>query len=146
MIRIFNQSDLKSVLDIWLRASVEAHDFMEKGFWESKVADMRDIYLPRSEIFVYEKAGEVKGFMALSGDVLAALFVDPDEQRRGIGSRLMNKAKTERRILKLTVYMENTKGFDFYEKHGFRKIGEQVDIHTGHVEVLMLYDSQVEMP
>ena len=145
MIRTFNQSDLESVLDIWLRASVEAHDFMEKGFWESKVADMRDIYLPGSEIFVYEKDGEVKGFMALSGDMLAALFVDPDEQRRGIGSRLMNKAKAECRVLKLTVYRENTKSLGFYERRGFREISERMDIHTGHVEVVMLYSSEVDL-
>lgn len=61
MIREFITSDMDSVLSIWLESSVKAHDFVDGAFWESKLDDMRNIYLPASETHVYESSGEVKG-------------------------------------------------------------------------------------
>jgi len=41
MIREFKQSDIDSIIDIWLNASIKAHDFIKKDFWESKTNEMR---------------------------------------------------------------------------------------------------------
>ena len=71
MIRPFRPDDMKPVLAIWLAASVRAHDFITPEFWASKLDDMRDIYLPAAQIWVDEREGEVLGFVALVGDVLA---------------------------------------------------------------------------
>lgn len=137
MIRAFKQSDMEQVLEIWLEASIEAHDFIGKEFWESRLVDMRDVYLPSGETCVYEEDGSIKGFASLCGNNLAALFVLPDCQRRGIGTRLMAKAKNVRDRLQLTVYKENSKAIEFYKKCGFEIIKEQIDKHTGHKEFLM---------
>jgi len=139
MVRRLKDSDIDRVLGIWLDASVRAHDFMEKEFWESRLPEMRDIYLPASETYVSVQKGEVKGFLSLHGDTLAALFVDPDAQGRGIGTRLMAKAKSLRNRIYLTVYRENRRAIDFYLKCGFRGVKEQVDEHTGHKELLMVF-------
>ncbi len=45
MIRNFEQSDLNQVINIWLEASMKAHDFISSDFWKSKVKDMRNIYV-----------------------------------------------------------------------------------------------------
>ena len=55
MIRKFKQSDMESVLKIWLDSSIKAHDFIESNFWESNKDDMREIYIPSSENYIYEK-------------------------------------------------------------------------------------------
>ncbi len=60
MIRKFQQSDIDQVISIWLEASIKAHDFVNSEFWKSKVKDMREIYIPSGETYVYEKEGIIK--------------------------------------------------------------------------------------
>ena len=62
MIREFTDSDMDQVLSIWLDASVQAHDFVDRYFWESKLDDMRDLYIPGPETFVYDDEDTLKGF------------------------------------------------------------------------------------
>lgn len=142
MIRDSRAGDIDAILDIWLSASIQAHDFIDSAFWVSKVGDMRDIYLPASQTRVYEAAGKVLGFYSLYEGTLAAIFVAPGSQGQGIGSVLLADAKTQRPRLQLTVYKENAPSIQFYEKHGFTVAGEQTDEHTGHAELLMEFSRQ----
>lgn len=142
MIRKFETADMEQVLDIWLNTSTTAHDFVKKGFWESKVTDMRDIYIPAGETYVYDESGTIKGFISLYGDTLAAIFVSPKFQGRGIGRQLMAKAKEVRNNLNLAVYRKNKKSIEFYKKSGFKITKEQVDKHTGETELLMILESR----
>ncbi|MCP3941840.1 MAG: N-acetyltransferase [Desulfobacteraceae bacterium] len=139
MIRRFKQSDMEQILQIWLSASQKAHDFIKKDFWESKVDDMRDIYLPASETYVYDEGGTIKGFVSLYEETLAAMFVSMVDQGRGIGKQLMVKAKQVRENLSLSVYKENNKSIEFYKKCGFKIKLEQIDGHTGMSELLMVF-------
>ena len=41
MIRKFIVSDMDDILDIWLKASIQAHNFINNEFWESKIDAMR---------------------------------------------------------------------------------------------------------
>lgn len=141
MIRNFQQSDIDQVISIWLEASIKAHDFVDSEFWKSKVEDMRDIYIPSGETYVYEEGGLIRGFISLYNDTVAAIFVSPDSQGTGIGMQLMRKAKDVRNSLNLTVYKENTKSIEFYKKCGFRIEKEHIDTHTGHPELLMKFNS-----
>lgn len=137
MIRPFRPSDMDAVLAVWLEASLAAHDFIPASFWESNVAAMRDLYLPKAETHVHEEDGAVTGFLCLDNDRLAALFVDPRAQGRGIGSRLLDTAKGLRRHLRLTVYERNSRAVAFYARHGFAVTGRQVDESTGEHELIM---------
>ena len=139
MIRDFEQSDMNEVLDIWLQASIKAHSFIESNFWKSKLDDMRNTYIPASDTYVFSNNGIIEGFISLHGDTIAAMFVSPNVQGMGIGQRLMDKAKSLRRKLDLTVYRENPKSTQFYRKCGFTIIKERIDQHTGHIEILMQY-------
>ncbi|MCE5229534.1 N-acetyltransferase [bacterium] len=140
MIRRFMPSDMEQVLSIWLEASIKAHDFVAKEFWESKMSDMRNVYIPNSETYVFSDSGSIKGFLSLSGDVLAAIFVTPGSQGQGIGQQLMDKAKSLRNKLTLTVYRDNHKSVEFYKKNGFVVVRDEIDKHTGHAEILMAYE------
>ena len=142
MIRDSRADDIDAILDIWLSASIQAHDFIDSAFWVAKVGDMRDIYLPASQTRVYEAAGKILGFYSLYEGTLAAIFVAPGSQGQGIGSVLLADAKTQRPRLQLTVYKENAPSIQFYENHGFTVAGEQTDEHTGHAELLMEFSRQ----
>ena len=137
MIRKYNESDTESVLDIWLSASLKAHNFVDAEFWKSQVENMRNIYIPASETYVYEKNSKVVGFYALYENNLAAIFVAPELQSQGIGKQLLAHAKKQRSIITLSVYKENEASYGFYLSQGFNVVSEQQDEHTGHHEYTM---------
>ena len=141
MIRKYTVSDLESIIKIWLDASVQAHDFIDRNFLQAKADDMRKIYIPKSETWVYLEDNRILGFFSLFEDTLAAFFVSPDSQGKGIGQRLIAKAKSLRQSLNLTVYSENSRSLEFYKKQGFAAVKEQIDQHTGHKEIVMVYNS-----
>lgn len=128
---------MDAVLEIWLSASIKAHDFVSASFWQSQLEDMRNIYLPSSAVYVYTSDAEIAGFYALLDDHLAAIFVQPAQQGRGIGKALMVHAKSFSENLNLSVYKNNRASVNFYLSQGFAISNEQQCEHTGHVECTM---------
>lgn len=137
MIRSFQPDDLDQLIAIWLDASIDAHDFIDPSYWRSRADDMRNIYIPASETYVYESDGAIRGFFCLYQNQLAALFVSPADQGRGIGRRLLDEAVRHRQDLTIDVYKQNSKGIAFYERCGFEPVSEKLDEHTGHAELVM---------
>ena len=137
MIREYSVADTEAVLNIWLTASIKAHNFIAPEFWESQVGNMRDIYLPASQTYVFQVDGEVRGFYSLYEGILAAIFVSTEYQGSGIGKQLIHHAKLECPNLSLNVYKENQATIQFYLSQGFSIVSEQVDEHTGHQEYTM---------
>ncbi|CEE94385.1 putative acetyltransferase [Xenorhabdus nematophila str. Anatoliense] len=137
MVRSFTESDMDVVLSIWLEASIKAHHFIAAEFWQSQVENMRRVYIPASEVYVYVQSSEPVGFYALHGGNLAAVFVSSDKQGRGIGKALVNDAKTRRSELTLSVYKENQASYEFYLLQGFYVVREEVDESTGCQEYFM---------
>ncbi|MFA0154787.1 N-acetyltransferase [Vibrio sp. 10N.261.46.A3] len=137
MIREYRPADIETVIDIWLTASIKAHDFVAPEFWESQVGNMRDIYIPASTTYVYKIDGEVRGFYSLYEGILAAIFVSPQHQGCGVGKQLIQHAKLECPNLSLNVYKENQATIEFYLSQGFSIVSEQTDEHTEHQEYTM---------
>lgn len=137
MIRAFTADDMNTVINLWLAASIDAHDFVEPDYWHSKIDTVRNDYLPASSTWVYCEDDAVKGFYSLLENKLAALFVDPKHQQNGIGSELLQHAIAQQDDLHLTVYAQNFDAVRLYKKHGFTIQGEQVNMYTGHPEFIM---------
>jgi GNAT superfamily N-acetyltransferase len=79
--------------------------------------------LPRSEAWVVEADGCVVGYAALDGDMLDAIYVEPDAQGRGLGTALLERAKQLRPDgLRLWVFQKNEAARRLYERHGFRLV------------------------
>jgi len=139
MIRKSRNSDVDALASIWLEASIEAHDFVPPGHWESLLEAMRRTYLPSAVNYVFEDDGRMAGFASVAGDRLAAVFVDPARQGRGIGGALLEHVKARYDCLNLSVYETNRRAVAFYERHGFVKVGEGLDEHTGWPEMRMRF-------
>ncbi|WP_407291442.1 N-acetyltransferase [Stutzerimonas zhaodongensis] len=144
MIRPCRPEDVEPILTIWLTASIRAHHFVDPSFWKSRLDAMRDTYLPASQTWVYEREGSIQGFVSLVDQVLAAIFVLPAVQGSGIGSALIEHAKTQRDYLQLNVYTENTASIAFYRRHGFESLADGYDEHTGHAEMTMAWRREKE--
>lgn len=140
MIEKYKEEYLNEILRIWLDASVLAHYFVPASYWEGKMGDMKNIYIPASETYVYlDEKSNVVGFISLVNNFIAAIFVCPRQQGKGIGSELINYAKKIHSDLELAVYKENDSSVQFYKKQGFTVAEEKVEEGTGHIELIMTY-------
>ena len=59
------------------------------------------------------------GFIGVCGDFVNMLFVDADEQGKGIGSALLNEAEKRFGITSTSVLNDNAAALAFYEKRGY---------------------------
>lgn len=137
MIRIYRDADIKELLDVWFRASLIAHPFLHKDFLKKEMKAIEEVYTPMAETWVYVQAGRVVGFIALIGDEVGAIFVDPDFQGQGIGRALMGKAQQLRSQLEVEVFEANEIGRRFYDQYGFKLIKEHIHQQTGHPLIRM---------
>jgi putative acetyltransferase len=146
VIRKAKDAEHEQMVSIWLAASIEAHDGVEPDFWRSQRRDMKEKYLPSAENWVYVRDQAVLGFCSLQQNVLAALFVDPAHQGEGIGSLLLEHAKSIESRLELSVYSMNVRAVAFYERHGFGVMDERFDDMTGQWEKVMHLDHDPTEP
>jgi SAM-dependent methyltransferase len=131
VIRQYENQDLDDLLTAWAAASEIAHPFLTKEFLASERENIPNLYLPNAETWVYEDDGQVVGFIALIGSEVGAIFVHPSHQRKGVGHRLMGKAKEIREELEVEVFVNNAIGRAFYAKYGFETVAEKVHEQTG---------------
>ena len=140
MIRPFCEQDTEAVIRVWLDASLLAHSFLPVAYWEHAADDMRTLFLPLSdEVDVDDSTGTVEAFLAFTGEFLAALFVSPASQGRGVGSRLLRIARRMHPGLSLCVYAENVRAVSFYQRRGLTVTGERIEQRAGRKELLMEY-------
>lgn len=141
VIRPAQAQDIPAMLQIWLDSSLLAHDFIPADYWQSQLVPMQQTYLPLAENFIIEDHAAVLGFASLLRDVsyLAALFIAPHAQGRGLGTRLLHSLQQQCDALYLDVYSKNQSAVHFYQSHGFCITGESMDEHTGHLEYRMAW-------
>jgi putative acetyltransferase len=135
MIRPYIDEDLGGLLDVWYRASLIAHSFLSEEFFETERRLIAERWLPIAETMVYETSGRVVGFLALIGNEVGAIFVDPDSQGRGIGRALMDAARDSRPFLELDVFEANSIGRRFYDAYGFEFVNRHVNEAVGEPEL-----------
>jgi putative acetyltransferase len=82
-------------------------------------AFFRDRVFAECSVWVASIAGSLAGFCAFRDGWVDHLYVAPEQQRRGIGTALLDQAKREQRELRLWTFQRNANARAFYEKHGF---------------------------
>ncbi|MDJ1180562.1 GNAT family N-acetyltransferase [Roseofilum sp. BLCC_M91] len=130
-IRNYQTDDLPELLSSWERASKLAHPFLSEEFLLQERKNIPEIYLPNADTWVAEFDGKVVGFIALIGNEIGGLFVQPAYHRRGIGTALIKKAQEIHSNLEVKVFTRNSIGQNFYFKHGFEFKEETSHKETG---------------
>lgn len=138
MIRKLALEDLEEVMSIWLQTNIETHDFIEANYWRDNFEVVKEV-LPQAEVYVDEEDGKIRGFIGITQGYIAGVFVSGDYQAQGIGSQLIDKAKTLYPSLTLSVYAKNDRAVSFYLRKGFKIIKEQKDESTNEQEYVMQY-------
>lgn len=138
MIRRLQKVDVDRVMDLWLDTNLKTHDFVPAEYWRSNFEPVKEM-LPQAEVYVYESAGEIQGFVGLSGEYIEGIFVVDEMQSQGIGRRLLDHMKATKDTLYLSVYQKNTRAIRFYHREGFVIQREGLDESTGEKEFTMLW-------
>jgi len=131
LIREYLEQDLAELLSLWEDASAIAHPFLTQEFIASERENIINIYLPNTETWIAEEDGQVVGFISLLGNEVGGIFVSPNHQKKGIGRKLMDKARSRRGELTVEVFVANNIGRDFYDKYGFELIEQKLHEPTG---------------
>ncbi len=98
MIRKFETRDTEQVMQIWLTANLDAHDFVPKEYWTAQYPFVQEQLL-QAEIYVYEQEQTIRGFVGMMGDYLAGVFVEQSCRSSGIGKSLLDCVKKTSRCL-----------------------------------------------
>ena len=138
MIRRLQNADVDRVMALWLNANLKAHDFVPAAYWRNNFEPVKEM-LPQAEVYVYEVAGEIQGFVGLSGEYIEGIFVSDEVQSQGIGKRLLDHIKAIKDTLYLSVYQKNTRAIRFYQREDFVIQREGLDESTDEKEFTMLW-------
>jgi len=124
-VRLARRDEAAQLADLWLRSRGTAvpaipppvHSDEEVRAW------FADVVLPTKEVWVVE-GQTVLALLVLDGHWLDQLYVDPCYTGRGLGSVLVELAKTQRSYLDLWTFQANHRARGFYERHGFEVVSE----------------------
>ena len=131
MIRKYQQADTEAIIAVWLEASALAHPFLSDDFIEKEKQNIRNVYLPNTETWVYLNEDKVVGFISMIGNEVGAIFLRPALHGQGIGLQLMNLVAQLHDTLEVEVFEKNLIGRSFYKKYGFVEIKKHIHKDTG---------------
>ena len=129
------------VAEIWLEGNLNAHCFIPAQYWRDNFELVKEL-LGQAEVYVYEDARQIQGFIGLNDEYIEGIFVSDEMQSLGIGKALLSYAKDKRSKLFLNVYQKNTRAISFYQREGFEVKNSGLDEATGEKEYVMAWQQK----
>jgi GNAT superfamily N-acetyltransferase len=115
--------DAAAVADVLIRSRRAAGDAIPAAVHpDAETREwIRTVVLPEREVWLVEDAGSRPlGVMVLDDDWVDQLYIEPAFTGMGLGSRLIQLAKSRRPAgLQLWTFVTNTAAQRFYLRHGF---------------------------
>ncbi len=139
MIRKYRPEDSDTLVSVWKAASAVAHPFLEPTFLAQETENLRNIYLPNAETWVFEDKGVPVGFVSLVGDEIGGLFLDPSCHGKGFGRALVDYAVAEKGPVWLEVFEKNETGRRFYDRYGFIEVGRSRHEASGEIAIKVAF-------
>ena len=136
--RPLTASDVKAISPVHHRACLIAYAFMN---WRYGIDEVERWYSEKFSEWSWTQAAfdadAMAGFIALRDRHIDQLYVDPAQQRTGIGSALLGEAlnAVSGRIT-LDVFEDNFGARAFYERHGFSERDRWMNTEEGAIDLL----------
>jgi len=136
--RPLTASDVKAISAVHHRACLIAYAFMN---WRYGIDEVERWYSEKFSEWSWTQAAfdadAMAGFIALRDRHIDQLYVDPAQQRTGIGSALLGEAlnAVSGRIT-LDVFEDNFGARAFYERHGFSERDRWMNTEEGAIDLL----------
>jgi ribosomal protein S18 acetylase RimI-like enzyme len=125
-IRRMAPSELEPVVRLWRRSREYAQPELEARMGHSADDDLRffrDTVVRDHELWVAVAGGALLGLLAIAGDRVGHLYVEPAAQGRGVGTALLAHARAlSPDGLRLFTHVRNARARAFYERRGFRAV------------------------
>lgn len=132
-IRSYCPDDIEPVMASWRSANALAHPFLSDTYVARSELEVRDLYIPNAETYVFEEGEKVVGFISLIGNEIGGLFLDPSRHGKGYGKALVDHALAIKGPLTVEVFRDNALGRGFYERYGFILVAEERHQPTGQI-------------
>jgi putative acetyltransferase len=134
-LRPYRPSDEDAAIDLWLKswqATMPQIDFAARVSWWRR--RWREELVPTTQIVVAYDDAKLVGFVTVDPDTryLDQIVVAPDAWGGGFAVMVLDAARARSPTgLDLLVNKDNLRAIRFYEKHGFRYDGEDVNPTSG---------------
>ena len=114
-------ADAAEIAELYLASRADALPYLRKVHSDDETrAWVREVLLARGETWILRLEGRIVGFVTVVGDDLDQLYLLPGFYRRGLGTRLLEKAMAlSPEGLHLYAFQKNQRARAFYERHGF---------------------------
>jgi putative acetyltransferase len=122
MIRKMVPADIDTIMSIWLAGNLDAHSFIPASYWHRQFSAVKTA-IQQATVYCYcDTNDKILGFIGLTDNYIAGLFVSKGFRRQGIGKQLSNAAKQDNKHLELDAYLANHNAISFYQQNGFKII------------------------
>ena len=125
-LRRLRADELPAVVAVWSRSKKRAYGWLaieQARTPHEELAYFRDSICLRCEVWVALRGERIAGLLAIEGDQIDQLYVEPGDQGGGVGTALLAQAKQRHpRGLSLFTFQRNARARAFYEARGFRAV------------------------
>lgn len=140
MIRKYEEKDLEWVISIWYESILDAHSFIDSGYWYLAKERVIKDYLPKADTFVYEEDRIIKGFISIVEDEsIWAIFVEEGYRRQGIADNLIKHVQEKYDLLTVSIYKKNESAMWVFRRNDFEFEHTQIDVNTNQPEMLFVW-------
>src|SRR6266540_6099243 len=123
VVRRLLPNDVSAAVRVWHESKRVAYPYLPLEQGRTLADDermFREHIWPDNEIWVASLDETVVAFLAMQGSYIDRLYVQPERQNCGIGSALLDHAKSLSPAgVELHTHQKNVQARAFYEKHGF---------------------------
>ncbi|MGI5848792.1 MAG: GNAT family N-acetyltransferase [Christensenellales bacterium] len=141
--RKYLEADIGGIMQIWLHANILANGSIGERYWHGRYDSARHAIRTAADTTVYIDRGQVRGFISITEESsIIALCVSLEALQTGIGTKLLNAAKSKHPCLSARVYKDNDASVQFLKNRGFYIAGELKDEETGHAMNIMEWSSK----
>ncbi|GGE89108.1 putative acetyltransferase [Chishuiella changwenlii] len=122
MIRKINEEDYPRLLEIWISAVENTHDFLKNEDFEFYKENVPTYFQYVNLVGYYTTDDILVGFAGVAEHNLEMLFIHNDYRGKGIGKELLNYTIENLEVSKVDVNEQNKQAVDFYLYLGFKVI------------------------
>jgi len=125
-VRPYAAEDLEVVFALWRAVTRATYTFFRNPTAHTEAEDrafFTGVIAVENDLWVAQGDAGILGFMAVRGDLLDRLYVAVEQQGRGVGSALLQRAKALSPTgLRLFTHQGNVGACRFYERRGFTAV------------------------
>lgn len=141
MIKKIKEEDLTNVMTLWVKGNFKANNFIDKDYWLEIYNNTKENFLKDYKTFVYKENDEILGFISIDDSEIKAINVKDNQQRRGIGTKLVNYCKeniSESEII-IKIFEKNMNAIIFFSNLEFKNIKIQLNEKFNEKEYVMQF-------